>query len=95
VRLDRNVKISMREVSTTNHPSGICKMGPASDPAAVVDQYGRVHGLEGIRVADASIMPDCVRANTNATTMMIGERMADLILQGGEPDLFGSPAWSA
>src|SRR5262249_1536467 len=55
----------MREVSTTNHISGTCKMGPASDPAAVVDQYGRVHGLEGIRVADASIMPDCVRANTN------------------------------
>jgi choline dehydrogenase len=73
----------MREVSTTNHISGTCKMGPASDPAAVVDQYGRVHGLDAIRVADASIMPDCVRANTNATTMMIGERMADLIMQGG------------
>jgi choline dehydrogenase-like flavoprotein len=69
----------LREVSTTNHISGTCKMGPASDATAVVDQYGRVHGLEGIRVADASIMPDCVRANTNATTMMIGERMADLI----------------
>ncbi len=72
----------LREVSTTNHISGTCKMGPASDPTAVVDQYGRVRGLEGIRVADASIMPDCVRANTNATTMMIGERMADLIMRG-------------
>jgi choline dehydrogenase len=72
----------LREVSTTNHISGTCKMGPASDPTAVVDPCGRVHGLEGIRVADASIMPDCVRANTNATTMMIGERMADLILRG-------------
>jgi choline dehydrogenase len=72
----------MREVSTTNHISGTCKMGPASDPTAVVDPHGRVHGLDGLRVADASIMPDCVRANTNATTMMIGERMADLILQG-------------
>jgi choline dehydrogenase len=72
----------MREVSTTNHISGTCKMGPASDPMAVVDQYGRVHGLEGIRVADASIMPDCVRANTNATCMMIGERMAELIVRG-------------
>ena len=69
----------LREASTTNHVSGTCKMGPVSDAAAVVDQYGRVHGLAGIRVADASIMPDCVRANTNATTMMIGERMADLI----------------
>jgi choline dehydrogenase len=46
----------------------------------VVDQHGRVHGLEALRVADASIMPDCVRANTNATTMMIGECLADLIL---------------
>jgi choline dehydrogenase len=72
----------MGEASTTNHISGTCKMGPASDPMAVVDQYGRVRGLDGIRVADASIMPDCVRANTNATTMMIGERMADLITRG-------------
>jgi choline dehydrogenase-like flavoprotein len=46
---------------------------------AVVDQTGRVHGIRNLRVADASIMPDCVRANTNATVMMIGERMADLI----------------
>jgi choline dehydrogenase len=49
---------------------------------AVVDQYGKVHGLEGLRVADASIMPNCVRANTNVTTMMIGERVADWIKQG-------------
>jgi choline dehydrogenase len=67
------------EVSTTNHISGTCKMGPPGDPLAVVSQTGRVHGVDGLRVADASIMPDCVRANTNATTMMIGERMADLI----------------
>ena len=52
-------------------------MGPASDPLAVVDQHGRVHGLENLRIADASIMPDCIRANTNATTIMIGERVAD------------------
>ena len=68
----------LREVTHTHHLSGTCKMGPATDPLAVVDQDGRVHGLEGIRVADASIMPDCVRANTNATCMMIGERMAEL-----------------
>jgi choline dehydrogenase len=55
-------------------------MGPTSDAMAVVDQSGRVHGLEGLRVADASIMPDCIRANTNATCMMIGERVADLIV---------------
>jgi choline dehydrogenase len=42
-----------------------------------VDQYGRVKGVENLRVADASIMPDCIRANTNLTTIMIGERIAD------------------
>ena len=46
---------------------------------AVVDQYGKVHGIEGLRVADASIMPDCIRANTNVTTMVIGERVSDFI----------------
>jgi predicted dehydrogenase (TIGR03970 family) len=69
----------MREVTTTNHVSGTCRMGPPSDALAVVGQSGRVHGVEGLRVADASIMPDCVRANTNATSMLIGERIADLI----------------
>jgi choline dehydrogenase len=57
-------------------------MGPASDPGAVVDQYCRVHGLEGLRVIDASVMPDVVRANTNATTVMIAERVADWIKAG-------------
>ena len=49
---------------------------------AVVDQQGRVHGLDGLRVVDASIMPNCIRANTNVTTMMIGERISDLMRQG-------------
>ena len=71
-----------REVTTSQHISCTCKMGPSSDPMAVVDQYGKVHGLEGLRVVDASIMPDCIRANTNVTTMVIGERIADFILQG-------------
>jgi len=64
------------------HSSGTCKMGPASDPLAVVDQYCRVHGLEGLRVADAPVMPNVIRANTNATTIMIGERVADWINGG-------------
>ena len=54
-------------------------MGPRDDRMAVVDQRGSVHGIECLRVADASIMPDCIRANTNVPTMMIGERMSDLI----------------
>lgn len=72
----------LREVTTGQHISGTCKMGPASDPMAVVDQHGRVHGLRNLRVVDASIMPNCIRANTNVTTMMIGERIADFIRQG-------------
>ena len=71
----------LREATTGQHISCTCKMGPSSDPMAVVDQYGKVHGLNGLRVVDASIMPDCVRANTNVTTMMIGERIADFMRQ--------------
>jgi choline dehydrogenase len=71
-----------RQVTTTQHISGTCKMGPASDPMAVVDQYCRVYGLEGLRVADASVMPDVIRANTNATTIMIAERVAEFIQHG-------------
>jgi choline dehydrogenase len=67
----------LANVTTQHHSSGTCKMGPAADPLAVVDQYCRVHGLEGLRVVDASVMPDVIRANTNATTMMIAERVAD------------------
>ena len=69
----------MRNIGTSHHISGTCKMGPGTDPLAVVDQHGRVHGIENLRVADASIMPDCIRANTNATTIMIGERIADFV----------------
>jgi choline dehydrogenase len=72
----------LRGATTSHHSSSTCKMGPSSDPMAVVDQFGKVHGLEGVRVADGSIMPDCVRANTNATCMVIGERVADFIVQG-------------
>jgi len=72
----------MRTVTTSHHSSSTCKMGPASDAMAVVDQFGKVHGVDGLRVVDASIMPDCIRANTNVTTMVIGERVADLMRQG-------------
>ena len=72
----------LREAVTYSHISGTCKMGPSSDPMAVVDQYGRVYGLEGLRVADASIMPDLVRAPINPAVLMLGERIADLVRQG-------------
>jgi choline dehydrogenase len=61
------------------HGAGTCKMGPASDPMAVVDPRLRVHGLANLWVADASIMPTVAHANTNLTSMMIGERAADFI----------------
>ena len=69
----------LRNATTGQHISGTCKMGPDSDELAVVNQSGDVRGLENLKVIDASIMPDCIRANTNATTMMIAERMLDLI----------------
>ena len=65
--------------TTTYHLIGTAKMGPASDPGAVVDDELRVHGMQGLRVIDASIMPSMPSANTYATTLMIAERGADLI----------------
>jgi choline dehydrogenase-like flavoprotein len=70
---------ALRTVSTIFHPVGTCKMGPDSDPTAVVDGTLRVRGVTGLRVADASIMPTIVGGNTNAPTMAIGERCADFI----------------
>lgn len=72
----------LKNVTNTTHSSGTCKMGPASDPQAVVDQYCWVHGLEGLRVVDAAVMPDVIRANTNCTTILIAERLADWIKVG-------------
>ncbi len=64
------------------HPVGTCKMGQNDDPMAVVDNQCRVRGVNGLRVIDASVMPTLVGGNTNAPTVMIAERMADLILRG-------------
>ena len=67
-----------KNAETTYHPVGTCKMG--HDPMAVVDDQLRVHGMEGLRVADASIMPTLTSGNTNAPSIMIGEMASRMIL---------------
>ena len=67
-------------VSGMAHHAGTCRMGRADDPSAVVDGKGRVYGVEGLRVVDASVMPWVPRGNTNIPTLMVAEKMADAIL---------------
>ena len=71
----------LSNVSTQHHSSGTCKMGPKTDVMSVVDPSCNVHGLDGLMVVDASVMPDVIRANTNATTVMIAEKIADQIMK--------------
>ena len=61
------------------HPVGTCKMGPSSDPQAVVDELGKVHGTDNIYVADASVIPTIPRANTNLPTLVIAERIVECL----------------
>lgn len=68
-----------RNASTGAHPACTARMGPTDDPGAVVDEYGSVHGLRGLRIADASIMPVVPSANTNVPTIMVGERIAEWV----------------
>jgi choline dehydrogenase len=72
-----------RDSDTIYHGAGTCKMGPATDSAAVVDPSLRVRGVDGVRVADGSIMPEVVNATTNAACVMIGEKASDLVRQAG------------
>jgi choline dehydrogenase len=77
---DRQIEQDIRKRADTQyHPVGTCKMGPVDDPLAVVDARLRVRGVEGLRIADASVMPTLPGGNTNAPTIMIGEKAADLL----------------
>jgi choline dehydrogenase len=69
------------KVLTYHHPVGTCAMGPNPDAGAVVDARGRVHGVDGVIVADASIMPDIPAANTHLPTVMLAARLADWLAQ--------------
>lgn len=85
VRTDKEVDAYLRQnVEHRHHPLGTCRMGISGDKAAVVDAQLRVHGIENLRIADASIMPDDPSGNTNVPTIMIGEKAADM-LRGLQP----------
>jgi choline dehydrogenase len=80
VRTDAQIVAHLRQhTEHRHHPLGTCRMGPSHDPDAVVDAQLRVHGIENLRVADASIMPDDPTGNTNVPTIMIGEKAADML----------------
>jgi choline dehydrogenase len=82
IQSDDELAVAAGHIATTIfHPVGTCKMGLASDAQAVVDAQGRVHGVAGLRVADASIMPTITSGNTNAPTLMIAEKIAAAITQ--------------
>ncbi len=87
VQTDEQILRHCRQrLGTAYHPVGTCRMGPGGDPRSVVGPDLRVVGLENLRIADASIMPEIIAGNTNAPTMMIGDMAADLILSNRRDD---------
>jgi choline dehydrogenase len=101
VQTDEDIDAFVRQkVESAYHPSCSCKMGSASDARAVVDAQTRVHGLDGLRVVDSSIMPSITTGNLNAPTIMLAEKAADYILDRGmlppdEAPFYRSPNWQS
>ena len=101
VQTDEQIDAFIREkIETAYHPSCSCKMGASSDPTAVVDPQARVIGLEGLRVVDSSIMPSITNGNLNAPTIMIAEKVSDLIrgvtpLPAAGVPVYSPPDWAS
>jgi len=92
-RLDRGiddetiVKLCKERSGSGYHPCGTARMGPKEDPDSVVNEFGQLHGLANVLVADASIMPSVPRANTNLTSIMIGEKIGEWLR--ASPTIYG------
>ncbi len=101
VQTDEQIDAFVRaKVESAYHPSCSCKMGRPADPMAVVDSQAKVHGLEGLRVVDSSIMPSVTTGNLNAPTIMLAEKAPDHILGRGmlAPDdapFYAAPGWQS
>ena len=101
VQTDEQIDAFIRaKVESAYHPSCSCKMGSAQDPMAVVDPETRVHGIQGLRVVDSSIMPSITTGNLNAPTIMLAEKAADHILGRGlaPPEVapfYAAPNWAS
>ncbi len=97
IQSDAELMAVARERGTTTfHPACTCRMGPASDKTTVVDDQLRVHGMEGLRVIDASVMPRMISANLNAATMMIADKASDMMRGKAAPEavVLRESAWN-